>query len=1003
MPPSRFRRMAAALLLMLGAFARPAAAQEPYTLRGTVRDAANQRPLADVTVTLRGTPASTVTNAQGQYTLTARVSPGSYTLTFTQLGRGAATRAVVLGADPTVDVGNVTLSETALQLEGIVATGQGAPVERRQVGNTVATVSGEQINQSPGATSVDQALQGRIPGAVISQNSGAPGAGASIRLRGTSSILGGADPLIVIDGVLVDNNFDPLVSIGSNNTRQGSAVSNRLSDIAPADIERVEVLKGAAAAALYGSRANNGVIQIFTRRGTTGKPQVTLSSELSSSSRPKEFPILLYPQAGLGDSLFLRKPDGSRYRLGDAITRYNVQDDIFRTALSGNTQASLSGGAGDTRYYLSGSWIDQQGIIESTGADKRTVRGRITQRLSHALELTGGASYIQSRADFQPEGEQTQGALTAVLFTPTGFNPAYDPALGRYPYSPIVGANPLQIIRDFTLRENVSRFIGSFQATLTPMEGLTVNYLFGLDDGREEDIYIQPPYSTGGTFTGSISNPVRSIRKWNSDLTANLLTRVSSGLELTTTAGFRYTSDRINTIRAGAEVLPPGQETVGGATQFASQGITELRTKGGFVQERLNLGDRLFLTGALNTEAASAFGSDQRWQLFPRAGLSWVVHQMPFFANSGLSKVLSQLRVRASYGETGGQPPVAYITTNNFIDALFGGRPGQAPSDVLANPDLKPERQRELEGGVDLGFFHDRAQLELTYYTRRTTDLVLQVPLQPSSGFSVQYQNIGEIRDHGVEAALAANLVRRGGFSWDARLAYAADRNKVSKLRTSADTLVFEYLNAVIEGEPVGVFVGGVYQRDANGQIVLTNGVPRRLRESNGAIARRKLGDPNPDWTASLNNTFSIGRNLELGVLFDGRFGNDVANFTRRIQDYFGLSQCTEREIRGELATGWCTQNAERHLIYEAFVEDGSFIKLREASARYRFEGGWVERMGAQSVDLRVAGRNLHTWSDYSGVDPEVNLFGGSTVARGVDFVTTPIPRQVSLGVTVIF
>lgn len=1003
MHATRMRRLAGAALLLAAALtARPAAAQSAYTLRGTVTEAGSQRPLGDVTVSLRGTNARTVTSSTGQYTLTVRVSPGAYTLSFSRLGRGEATRPLTLGAERTVQVPPVSLTETALQLEAVVATGQGAPVERRQVGNVVVSVSGDAVNSSPGATSVDQALQGRVPGAVISQNSGAPGAGASIRLRGTSSILGGAEPLLVIDGVIADNNFDPLISIGSNNSRAGTAVSNRLSDIAPGDIERVEILKGAAAAALYGSRANNGVIQVFTKRGTTGAPQVTVSTELASSSTPEQFPILLYPKVGLGDSLFLRRADGSRYRLGDTITRYNVQDDLFRTALTTTTQASLSGGSEGTRYYLSGNWINQEGIIRSTGQDKRTVRGKITQRVSPLLEVTGSGTYVQSRTDFMPEGEQTQGALTAVLFTPTGFNPAFDPVLGRYPYSPIVGANPLQVLNDFTVQANVDRFIGSFQAAFTPWSQLSVNYLFGLDDGREENIYLQPPFSTGPTFTGSISNPVRSVRKWNSDLTANLQTGLTSLLGLTSTAGLRYTQDRFNVIRAGAEGLPPGQETVGGATQFASQGITELRTWGGFVQERLSVGDRLFVTGALNTEASSAFGRDERWQRFPRLAVSWVVHEMPFWKSSPLAGALSTLRLRASYGETGSQPPAAYLTTNNFTDALFSGRPGQAPSDVLSNPDLKPERQREWEGGLEAGLFRDRAQVELTYYTRRTTDLVLLVPLQPSSGFSVQYQNIGEIRDHGVEAALSANVLRRGRFSWDSRLTYAADRNRVQKLRTAADTLIFEYLNAVIEGEPVGVFVGGVYQRDDNGQIVLTNGVPRRARSSSGVVLREKLGDPNPDWSGSFSNTFSFG-NLELGLLLDGRFGNDVANFTRRIQDYFGLSPCTEREIRGEVATGYCTQNAERHLLYEAFVEDGSFIKLREASLRYRMEAPWVRRTGAQSLDLRVAGRNLHTWTDYSGVDPEVNLFGGSTVARGVDFVTTPIPRQVSVGLTVNF
>ena len=1004
MPPSRTRRMAgAAMLLLAGVLPRPAIAQEPYTLRGTVLDAGTQRPLADVSVTLRGTPARTVTNARGEYALTAAVAPGAYTLTFSQLGRGAATRSVTLGAERAVQVAPVTLSETSLQLEGIVATGQGAPVERRQVGNTVTTVAGEQLNSAPGATSIDQALQGRVPGAVISQNSGAPGAGASIRLRGTSSILGGADPLIVIDGVIADNNFDPLISIGSNNTRAGSAISNRLSDIAPGDIERVEVLKGAAAAALYGSRANNGVIQIFTKRGTSGPPRVTVSTELAAAETPSQYPVLMYPQAGLGDSLYLTKPDGTRYRLGDPITRYNVQDQLFRTGATVHTQLSMSGGAEGTRYYLSGSWLDQQGIIRTTGHDKRTVRATLTQRLSSALEITGSGTYLQSRTSFQPEGEQTQGALTAALFTPTGFNPAFSNNLGRYPYSPIVGVNPLQVLRDFEVSENIDRFLGSFQARLTPWRGMTVTYLFGLDNGRDENIYLQPPFSTSATFTGSITNPVRSIRKWNSDLTANLETPLRASLQLTTTAGLRYTNDRINTIRAGAEGLPPAQETVGGATQFASQGITESRTWGGFLQERLSVADRLFLTAALNREASSAFGAKERWQNFPRLGASWVVHQMPFWEGSPLAGPLSALRLRAAYGETGGQPPSAYLTRNNFTDVLFSGRPGQAPSDVLANPGLRPERQREWELGLDAGILRDRAQLELTYYHRRTSDLVLLVPLQPSSGYSVQYQNIGVIAGHGIEAALAANVVRRGGFSWDARLTYAADRNRVETLRTTADTLTFEYLNAVIEGQPVGVFYGAIYPRDANGEIILTNGIPRRARDANNNIVRGVLGDPNPDWTASLNNTFKLGRRLELGMLLDGRFGNQVANFTRRIQDYFGLSACTAREITKEVPTGYCTLNAERHVLYEAFVEDASFIKLREASLNYHFDMGWVRRVGAESVDLRVAGRNLHTWTDYSGVDPEVNLFGGSTVARGVDFVTTPIPRQVSVGVTVNF
>ena len=1029
MRPSRLRRwLGATLLLLAGALPSRAAAQEAYTITGTVLDAETRAPLPNATVQIRtGSEAAaprTVTNEAGRFTLRARLPAGTYTLQFSQIGRGTATRQVALGAAREVTVEPVLLAAAALQLEELVVTGTGVPAERRQVGNTVATVRGEEINRAPATVSVDRALQGRIAGAVISQNSGNPGAGTTIRLRGTSSILGGADPLIVVDGIIIENNSDPLISLGSNASRQGSAVSTRLTDIAPGDIERVEVLKGAAAAALYGSRANNGVIQIFTRRGSQGEPRITYTAEYSSSRAPRYFPINEAPRAGLGDVTFLRKPDGTTYALGDPITRYDVQPQIFRTAPGINNHLSISGGSGGTSYYMSGAWTDQDGIVRSTGHDKRTFRGKVSQRVSDVLEVALNGSYIQSRTQYQPEGEQTFGALTIALFTPTGFNYDFDPALGRYPYTPIITANPLQVIRDVRAEADVDRLLGSVQGTLTPLDNLTVTALFGLDDSREANLLLQPPYSTGPAFTGFITNPVRSVRRYNADVTVNLESRLGGTMDLTSTAGYRFTSDRTNTIRAGAENLPPGQETVGGATQFASQGITELRTVGGFLQERLAIADRLFLTGALNVEASSAFGPDERWQMFPRIGASWVVDEMPFWAGNPAERFVSALRLRGSYGQTGGQPPAAYGIFNNFTDIIFAGRPGQAGSTVLGNPNLKPERQREWEGGFDLGLFNDRAVLEFTYYDQRTKDVVLLRPLPSSSGFDVQYQNIGEISNRGIEISAAADVIRRSGFSWNSRLTYARNRNRVEKMRTPGDTIFSEYLNIVAEGLPVGVFYGGFYPRDANGNIILfpkTPGgafifdptlcpadpsrpcFPARAREG-GTVLRKVLGDPNPDFTASLANTLSVGENLQFSFLLDGRFGNDVANFTRRIQDFFGLSEDTEREIAGEVPVGYFTLNGERHLLYEAFVEDGSFVKLREVALGYTFDEPWVRgRLGAESVTLRVAGRNLHTWTDYSGVDPEVNLFGGSTVARGVDFVTTPIPRSLTVGLTVNF
>jgi len=1021
MRPSRPRRwLGATMLLLCGVLARPAVAQEPYTVAGTVTDAESGAPLSGASVQLRASgtvapAASTVTDASGRFTLRARVAAGTYSLQFSQIGRGTVTRPVVLGANRSVTVDPVALAPAALQLEELVVTGTGAPAERREVGNAISSVAGEEVAQAPAATSVDQALQGKIAGAQISETSGQPGGGVSIRLRGTNTILGNAEPLIVIDGVIVDNNNEALVGLSSNATRANTALTNRLSDVSPEDIERVEVLKGAAAAALYGSRANSGVIQIFTRRGRQGAPQISYTTELQASRTPDYLELNMEPRIGIADTLAYR---ALAPRLGQDTTRYDIQDQIFQTGIGTSNQLSISGGTEGTTYYISGNWNDEEGILRSTGYQRYGGRARISQRLSDWLEVGVNANYLRTRTNFAPEGEQTQGILTTVIFTPTLFNSAFDTVAGRYPYSPVVGTNVFDVIDNWIARSTVTRFLGSVQATATPLSNLTLTYLAGVDDGREEAIYLQPRASTAASFTGSLQAPVRSVRRFNSDFTATLENTLSSSMELSSTVGARYTNDRTNTIRAAVSDLPPGQTTVVGAVQTASQGIVELRTLGGYLQERLSVADRLFLTAGLNVEASSAFGSDQRWQMFPRVSGSWVVNEQPGFAEGTLGNVFSALRLRAAYGQTGGQPPSEYLNQVTYSNVLYGGRPGLRPPTLAPNPGLKPERQREYEVGADAGFLNDRVAVELTYYDKLTSDLVLSVPLAPSSGFSNQFRNVGELSNKGWEVSLSTSNVQRRNFSWTSRLLYASNRNRIERLNQESDTIISEYLNAVIEGQPIGVFLGGFYPRDEQGNIIyfprnsagqvvydpsactarpLPAGCfPTRAR-IDGVLQRRVLGDPNPDFTASLQNSFTI-HGVDLGILFDGRFGNDVANFTRRSAEYFGSAPTAGAEARGDTVPGTFSRNLDRNTLYEEFIEDGSFIKLREVSLAYRFDGPWVRRLGTRELGVRLAARNLYTWTDYSGIDPEVNLFAASTVARGVDFATTPIPRTFVVG-----
>ncbi|MGD8869139.1 MAG: SusC/RagA family TonB-linked outer membrane protein, partial [Gemmatimonadales bacterium] len=818
-----------AFLLLPGQVAAQQA--QTYTIQGTVYDAVSQRPMADVAVSLAGTSIGTLTNAEGRYFFRASVTPGTYRLEFSFIGRRKETREIVLGQAMTVNVDRVSMTETAIQLEEIVVSAPGVETQRSTLGNTIESVSGAEVSETGSASSIDVALQGKVTGAWISENTGQPGGGVSVRLRGTSTILGGAEPLYVVDGVIVDNNTEGLISLSSNAGRGGAAMSNALGDLAPEDIDRIEVLKGPAAAALYGSRSNNGVVQIFTKRGRQGRPRITVRAEMLINSSPDRYDLNMSPFAGTADVNY-----GLADSVGQPVERYDLQDSVFHTGVGVNTYVSVAGGTEETSYFVSGSFRNEDGVQRSTNAERTSVRASLTQRLSPALDITATGNFIDNSQKLVPEGEQSQGTLTGVLFgAPTSFDPFFDPETGRYPYTPILSVNALDVINNWNAGRDVTRFSGSIQATLRPFDNASIRYLFGIDDYTESNVYFQPPLSRPG-YTGSVQNPIAQSRQFNNDLVADYLAQLSPSIGLTSTAGFRYTSDRDEVVRASANDLPPGQDLVSGATQFASQSITEYRTVGGFLEERLGLSERLFITAGLNLEASSAFGKDQRWQWFPRLGASYLLHQEPFWQEGGLGNLFSTMRLRAAYGETGGQPPGIYSRFENYVDVAYAGKAGLIASTTAGNPDLKPEREREYEFGFDVGMFSDRLVTEFSYYNQRTKDLVLPVPLPPSRGAQQQLQNIGVVTNKGWELAVNTVNFNRPSFTWRSRLSMFGNKSKVESLVTASDTLTFGYLNSVIEGQPVGVFYGWYYERDDDGNIVIdpATGLGARATDADG-------------------------------------------------------------------------------------------------------------------------------------------------------------------------
>jgi TonB-dependent starch-binding outer membrane protein SusC len=954
---------------LLGALlsSAPLAAQQSYAITGRVVDANSGAAIQGAQVALRGTGSGSTTNNAGVYSFTANVAAGEYTVEVSFIGRETVTRTITLAGESTVRVPDVALRERALELDAVVVTGTAAPTARRAIGNAVSTVGARELQATP-ATTIDQALQGRVSGAVITSNTGTPGGGVSVRLRGTSSITGGAEPLYIIDGVIIDNNADQQLNLGYR-----SNASNRLADLDPNDIERIEILKGAAAAALYGSRANNGVVQVFTRRGRLGAPEITVSSRFGRSELERRIDFALTPVNEAGRD----------------TVRFDPQNVIFKDGSQMEHHVSLAGGGGETRYYMSAGFVEDNGIMRGADHNKLNVRMNLDQGLG-AFQLSAGANYIRTDNNLVINGEQGEGGLlTQIVFTPTTTDlTARNPETGRLLFPGGAGANPLEVIELWDMGQAVNRFIGSLQARWAPLQQLNFEYRLGYDNYQMETTQFIPRGLSSALLGRSVSLN-RYSTLLNNDLLGSVQWGVGDRIAATTSGGMNHTYLWTQNLNATATDLPPVSKLVRGAIMTATQNRVETATLGFFGQQQLAFADRIFLTGALRMDASSTFGSDERWQMYPKVSGSWVLSEEPFM-ESMRGGWLSQLRLRAALGYAGNQPPLgsAYARFSNYTTTVNIDRTGLVPEAVAGNPELKPERQREYELGFDLSTFDDRASLSLTYYDQYTKDLLLSRPFAPSTGVGSVLDNVGELSNKGIELQLNTVNFRRRDVAWNSTVIYSRNKNRIEKLE--GDPYFVGYGNRIEEGQPLGMLYMTGYRRDENGRILSDELGPLP------SAARVIIGNPWPSWTGSLSNELTVGSNWSASFLLDGQFGHQLWNQTRRIQDIFGAGPLYDQLLRGEITAA---ERTRHQAIWENYLEDASFVKLRQLSLRYTTRAGWLRNVGASSAMIEVLGRNLHTWTNYSGYDPEINMFGLNTVERGVDFAVYPNARVYTLGV----
>jgi TonB-dependent SusC/RagA subfamily outer membrane receptor len=971
------------------------------TIRGKVTEASSGRGLAEAQIQVVGTRVGALSQTSGEYVLTA-VPVGARVVQIRRIGFQPVNKTVQVLAGGTATV-DVALSVSAINLSEVVVTGTASPTEKRRVGTSIATVDSTIVSKAQAVT-VDQALQGKIAGAQISQNSGGPGGGGiSVRLRGTNSFIAGSDPLYIIDGVIVDNGSAQLADLGGRSNPQ-----NRLADINPNDIDRIEIIRGAAAAALYGSRANNGVVQIFTKRGVIGKPRVTFSTRVGSNELREQQPFNFYP-----------------YDVnGNAIARYNLQDNIFRKAPTYEQNLTVEGGNDQTRYFVSVNSTEDQGIIRSTESRRQGARLNLQQQLSPTLIANVSTNFVSTRNQFQAFGEQNDyGIMGSLFFAPTQTD--FRPVNGIYPLPPALGTNPLLAIARIRNPQTINRFIGSAKLTWTPVPKLLVDYTAGLDNSAFEQRQFIPRNAvlgTGPLSTGQSQSVFQNTRVLNQDLVAGYDWNPGGTFAWKTTAGLNYTQQTINLTQSGANGLAPVGELVNaGSVKFGTQLLTQLRTLGFFGQQELAAWNKLFLTAAVRYDASSTFAPAERWQAFPKLSASYVLLEN----RAGL---LNSVRLRSALGWAGSQPGAgnAYSQFVLYGNTAFGGRPGFQNDVTFGNESLRNERAREWEIGTEIGGFGGKVGLEATYYDRLVSDLLFFRPLPTSTGFSRQFSPIGTMSNKGIELLLRTVNVDRKNLRWESTVTYTRNRNNVESLSILDFQSAGGYPNRIRTGEPVGVFYGSYAARNCVTGALLLDSLGRYRRSNQTAdmgatlAARRAIsggtcndslnaviGDPNPSWLGSLLNEFTIGKKLRIRGLLDGSFGNDILNLSTRAQNA-GIASNSKEYERELLPYGDPRKlapnfNGRTQGIFEYWIEDGSFVKLRELSASYTVDWAPVKKLFRDGVDLTVSGRNLWVWTKYTGYDPEVSAFGtnaggfgsAQTTAadRGIDFGAYPIPR----------
>ena len=967
-------------------------AQNAGTIVGEVTDASTAAPLQGVEVGVVGSSLTSITNADGRYRI-AGVPAGDVVVRARMLGYRSLTQPARLAAGGTATV-NFELGVSVIALEGMVITATGAQ-RKREVSTAVSTVNTAELNEKISPINVTDLIQGQATGVTISSASGAVGNAANIRIRGNSSINLDNTPLVYVDGARI--------STDARDRSVGGADTDRMLDINPEDIESIEIVKGPAAATLYGTEAAAGVIRITTKKGKAGQAQITVRTEFGTNWDPNDYPMRAWnPYVDVGpeyaDTTYYIDSLKGEAGFSGADSYY----DPFRTGLSNKVSVAMRGGTDDYTYYTSFDRSDREGVFATNGQTAYNMRANFSFQPTENLEVQLSNGFTSSATDYNYNDGESWGYVGAPLLASPQWAPVSvrNPAGGgqavtcprAYEEARVTGQSLSELTtsmcdfdRTFVGRNNydrlktmanqleVERFVGSGTITYRPTGQWTNRFTAGYDSYGERGYDMIP----NSPLKVRDSDPDRQVshvqgRVLTLDATSSLRYEIGTDWAAETTVGGQFYRSQQDETDAHGINFPPGAETVGNsAATDGDEFFSEVRTLGFFLQQQFSFRDRLFITPAVRYDDNSAFGANLGSIIYPKIGASWVVSEEQWFPGFA-----DQLRLRAAWGTAGKQPgPFDAVTllAATSVTLPDGSSASGFEPRRLGNLNLKPETGVELELGFDANFLAGRLGLEFTYFDQVTRDALVLRPVPPSLGFvDGVWDNVGEVTNRGFEAALDGQLLQTEALDWSARLGYTYVSSEITELAAPI-AIGGRGLQEHREGYAFGAYFMRPVTLDAAGNVVV-------------ADEREFVGQPTPKYDGSLSSTLTLFDNLQLYAVAGFQGGNKTVNYTEVYQCRTAFHTCAAKYERDE--NGNPTEMARLKSDPAAnfqpyhFTYDASFVRLRSLSARYRLPTAWAGVLRAQSASVNVTGTNLLLWTDYPGVDPEINSQGRENASQ---------------------